>query len=73
VYCLSNITGIKSRRARLAGHRACMEENRNANRVLVGTPEDKRPSERPRHIWEHNIKMDLKETGEEGVEWVHLA
>jgi hypothetical protein len=50
-----------------------MEENRNANRVLVGTPENKRPPERPRQIWEHNIKMYLKETGKEGVEWVHLA
>jgi hypothetical protein len=26
-------------------------------RVLLGTPEAKRPLERPRRRWEHNIKM----------------
>jgi hypothetical protein len=44
-----------------------MGENRSANRVLAGTSEYKRPPERPRHIWEDNIKMDLKETGKKGV------
>jgi hypothetical protein len=28
---------------------------------LVGNPEDMRPRGRHRHIWEDNIKMDLKE------------
>jgi hypothetical protein len=28
---------------------------------LVGTPEGKRPLERPRHRWEDNIRMGLKE------------
>jgi hypothetical protein len=28
-----------------------MEEKRNANRVLVATPENNRPPERPRYIW----------------------
>ena len=40
-----------------------MEQSRNANRVLVGKLEGKRPLGRPRHIWEDNIKMDLKEVG----------
>ena len=40
-----------------------MEQFRNANRVLVGKPESKRPSERPRCRWEDNIKMDLREVG----------
>jgi hypothetical protein len=40
---------------------------------LFGNPEGKRPLERPRRIWEDNIKMDLKETRLEGVDLVHLS
>jgi hypothetical protein len=32
-----------------------------------------RPLGRPRHKWEDNTKMDLRETGWEGVDWMHLA
>ena len=32
-------------------------------RVLVGTPEGKRPLGRPRLKWEDNIKMDIQEVG----------
>jgi hypothetical protein len=39
---------IKSRRMRLAGHVARMGKKRNAYRILVGKPEEKRPLERPR-------------------------
>ena len=35
------IRSLKSRRLRWAGHIACMEQSRNANRVLVGKPEAK--------------------------------
>jgi hypothetical protein len=35
----------------------------NAYRVLVETPEGKRPLGRHRCMWENNIKMDLRETG----------
>jgi hypothetical protein len=28
---------------------------------------------RPRHRWEDNIRVDLKEIGWEGVDWIHLA
>jgi hypothetical protein len=28
---------------------------------------------RPRHRWEDIIKMDLREIGWEGVDWIHLA
>jgi hypothetical protein len=38
-----------------------MREQRNAYRLLVGKPTRKRPLGRPRHRWEDNIKMDLKE------------
>jgi hypothetical protein len=40
---------------------------------LVGKPEGKRPLERPRRRWEDRIKMDLREIGWGGVEWIQLA
>jgi hypothetical protein len=40
-----------------------MGERRGAYRVLVGTPEGKKPLGRPRRRWEDNIKMDLQEVG----------
>ena len=42
------IRNIKSGRLRWAGHVARMEQLRNAYRVLVGKPVNKRPLERPR-------------------------
>jgi hypothetical protein len=41
---------------------------RNVYRSLLGKPEGKRPFRRPRHRWEDNIRMDLKEIGWEGVD-----
>jgi hypothetical protein len=40
---------------------------------LVGRPEGKRPFGRPRHRREDNIKMDLRETGIDGANWIQLA
>ena len=40
-----------------------MEQSRNAYRVLVGKPEEKRPLGRPRRRWDNNIKIDLREVG----------
>jgi hypothetical protein len=54
---------IKSRRMRLAGHVARTEEGRSVYKVLVGTPEEKRPLGRLRRRWEDNIKMYLREIG----------
>jgi hypothetical protein len=45
-------------------------EMRNA---YIGVPEGRRPCGRPRHRWEHNIKMDLKEVGREVVGWILLT
>jgi hypothetical protein len=39
----------------------------------MGKPEEKRQLERHRHRWEDNIKMDLREIGWGGIEWIHLA
>jgi len=33
----------------------------------------RRPLRTPRRRWEDNIKMNLREIGLEGVEWIHLA
>ena len=41
--------------------------------VLVGTPEGKRPLGRPRHRWEDNIKMDIREVGCDPGDWIDLA
>jgi hypothetical protein len=37
------------------------------------SPRGKIPLERPRHRWEDGIKMDLREIGWGGVEWIQLA
>jgi hypothetical protein len=42
-------------------------------RILLGKREGKRPLGRHRHRWKANIKMDLKEVGQEGMDWLHLA
>jgi len=74
LYSLPNIVRkVKSRRMRWAGHVAPMGEWRGAHRVLVGKPEGRRPLGRPRHRWEDNIKMDLKEVGGGFGDWMELA
>jgi hypothetical protein len=50
-----------------------MGEGRGVYRVLVGRPEGKRPLGRPRHRWEDNIKLDLREIGINGANWIQLA
>jgi hypothetical protein len=50
-----------------------MGEKKNAYRVLVGKPERKRPLGRPGRRWVDNIKIDLRETGWDGMEWIALA
>jgi hypothetical protein len=54
---------IKSRRMRWTGYLSQMGEKRNACRVLVGEPAEKRPLRKPRCRWMNNIKMDLREIG----------
>jgi hypothetical protein len=63
---------IKSRRISWAGHVARMEEGRDVYRVLVGKPEGKRPLGRPRRRWKDNIKVDLREIGIDGANWIWL-
>jgi hypothetical protein len=50
-----------------------MRDMRNAYNILVQKPETKRPHGRPRHRWEDNIRIDLRQIGQEGVDWIHVA
>jgi hypothetical protein len=55
--------------------RACSTnlEKRNAYRILLRKPEGRRPLGRPRRRWVEIIKIDLRETGWDGMDWVDLA
>jgi hypothetical protein len=63
---------IKSRRMRWAVHVARMGEERYIYRVLVGRPKGKRSLGRPRRRWEDNSKLDLREIGIDGANWIQL-
>jgi hypothetical protein len=39
----------------------------------VGKPKGKGPLGRPRCRWLNNIKMDLREIGWDGMDWINLA
>jgi hypothetical protein len=64
---------IKSWCVRWVGHVACVGEMRNGYKILIRKPEGKRLHGRPRHGLEDNIRMNNKEIGWEGVDWIHLA
>jgi hypothetical protein len=48
-------------------------EGRGVYRVLVGNPELKRSLGRSRRRWEDNIRLDLREIGIDGENWIRLA
>jgi hypothetical protein len=50
-----------------------MGEGRYVCRVLVRRPKKKRPLGRSRHRWEDNIKMNFREIGISGVNWIWLT
>ena len=72
-HSLNIIRVIKFRKLRWAGHVARMEGVRSAFKVVTGKPTGKRPLWRPRHRWEDNIRMDLKEIGINMRNWVDSA
>jgi hypothetical protein len=39
----------------------------------VGEPEGKRPLERSRRRWVENIKMNLRQKGWDGGDWIDMA
>ena len=64
---------IKSRRLRWAGHVAKIEEGRSAFKILTCIPTGKTPLGKPRHRWEDNIRVDLKEINMNTRNWVDSA
>jgi hypothetical protein len=55
--------------------RACSTSGakRNSYRILVAEPEGKRPLRIPRRRWMDNIKMDIREIGWGGMDWIDMA
>jgi hypothetical protein len=52
---------------------ARMGEERKMYKVLAGKPEGRRPLGRPRRRWEDRVRVDLREIGLGGVDWIRLA
>jgi hypothetical protein len=50
-----------------------MGEEKKVYKALVGKPEGRRPLGRPRHRWEDGIRMDVREFGLGGVDWIRLS
>jgi hypothetical protein len=50
-----------------------MGQMRNAYNIFVVKSEGERPLGRSGHRWKDNIRMDLREIGWEGVDWIYLA
>ena len=74
LYHLPNIVReIKSRRQRWASHVVRMEEGRSAFKILTGNPTGMRPLGTPRHRWEDNLRLNLKEIGISTRDWVDSA
>jgi hypothetical protein len=48
-------------------------QKKHAYRTLLGKPEGERPLGRPRHTWVDNIKVELRDTGSDGVDWIAMA
>jgi hypothetical protein len=42
-------------------------------KILVGNPEQKRPLGSPRRRWVDNNKMDYRESGWDGMDWINPA
>jgi hypothetical protein len=53
--------------------RSTYGEKTKAYRILMGKPGGKTSLRRTRRRWEYNIKMDLREIGGGGMDWIHVA
>jgi hypothetical protein len=52
---------------------SCHVWDRAAYRVLMGKPEGKKSLGRSGRRWQNKIKMEFKEIGWDGADWIHLA
>jgi hypothetical protein len=60
-YSSPNTMMIKSKRVKWASYLVRMGYKRNAYKVLVGKPGGKRTFRKPRHRWESNIEIEVRE------------
>jgi hypothetical protein len=58
---------------RWVGHVERIGAKRNAYRILLGKPEGKSSLGRPSRRWVDNIKIDVRETGWDGMNRIELA
>jgi len=72
IVLLLNIISVMKSRMRCTWHVVYMAQMRTAYTILVGKLNYRSPLGRPRHIWEDNIKIDLKETVWKVDGWIHL-
>jgi hypothetical protein len=56
-----------------AEYMALMGEGRGFYGVLVWRPQVRRPLGRHRHMWDDNIRTDLREIGIYGANWIRLV
>jgi hypothetical protein len=68
LYASPYIIRVNKSRTRWAGHVA--HEMRNVYIIFVGKPKGKIPLRRPSCRWQNNVRMDLTEIRQEGVDMV---
>jgi hypothetical protein len=73
LYSSPNIRMIKIKEYEIC--EACSMHGRSKRCVhnFIGKPEERKSHMKPRCKWEDNIKVDLREVGREGVDWIYLA
>jgi hypothetical protein len=64
---------FKARRMKWIWHLARTMEKKYAYTISVVEAKGKSPLGKPRHRWEHNIKIVLGEIGWDGMDWINLA
>jgi hypothetical protein len=72
-YYYSSVEDDQVKEDEMSGECSTNGEKRYTYRIFVGKPEGKSPLERRRRRWANNIKMDLREIGWDGMDWIDLT